>query len=150
MRARIQDFHRRWLRLRLRRGPSRCKRVHRSESFYTSLPPIPLYSLLRLYSSQRRTTLLSYPTLSYPVLYNCRPLHTLVRHRNICRNLHSYLSRHARTLTHCTTWWRAHLSLPLINVCACTRVYNVHEKEIRLCLNWLILSSSLEKRVTFI
>ena len=135
MRARIQDFHRRWLRLRLRREPSRCKRVHRPESFYTSLcplspPPPASLSLPKPPSSPRRfpplvqfttkdySSLLPYPILSCPAVQR-RPLHTLVRNRNICRNLYSYLSRHARTLTHCTTWWRAHLSLLLKNLCAC-------------------------------
>lgn len=96
----------------------------------TYLCPLPSFFLQ--YSSQRRTTLLSYPTLPYLIL-SCpvrwRPLHTLVRNRNICRNLYSYLSRHARTLTHCTTWWRAHLSLPLKNLCACTRVCDIYEKK---------------------
>ena len=95
-----------------------------------SHPPPASLSLTKPPSSPRRfpplvqfttkdySSLLPYPILSCPAVQR-RPLHTLVRNRNICRNLYSYLSRHARTLTHCTTWWRAHLSLLLKNLCAC-------------------------------
>lgn len=90
-----------------------------------SPPPRPTIPVATIpLSSQRRTTLLSYPTLSYPVLSDGGHYqHQLHFVTSVETHTVTFWHHARRTLTHCTTWWRAHLSLPLINVRACTHVY---------------------------
>lgn len=152
-RARSHDFHRRWLRLRLRRhGPSRCKRVHRSESFYTSLAPLPPPLLLlprtprhpaTVFTTKDYSSLLPYPILSCPVQRR-RPLHARIRiaraharpgytHRNICRNTQTQRAYLRIIRAHSPTAppGGARISLcPLIKrvPCTCTHVYSVYTR----------------------